>query len=335
MLIGAASPLLACAPAETPPFKAVAMSGPWVVDQANWLDDDTVVFTGFPEETTWANDAPPPRKVYIWRIGGDLRTLPTGDDKVRQGCVDRGRLAYTAGKDLITLSDDGRRDIRPERTEDMPFSQDRSRCAPVGDIRMHGRRWAPNRSGSRYLDFGPRPPPGGYDIDAVADISLEDPATGRRQALPSINSPVSDVHVQTPRWDDSFVLWDAWGLATDRRNTLVDVPVYRVYPNGAVQVRRLANHSSLWTRSFVAYRDGYLAATAGSGQAEHAGLFLLSEAKAERVLKGFMMEPVVSPSGCRLAVNDHIDLRGRNLPMFRLKIIDLCGKSEPGAAPAR
>ncbi len=315
--------------AEDEAFHVIDTSLPWVMGTASWLDENTVVFVGFPGEETWENGHPPPRRLYIWRIGGKTEQLPTGEDKVLGACANDGDPAYTLERDkhryLTTIAGNVRTEVpAPEPTNaDQANFAGPTLCRPHRDERMQDTRWVPNWSGTRYLDFGSRAPD--FDGTRPSTIVFESSAGEQRRTLTAIDTAVSYVHVQTPEWDDSFVLWDTWGLGSPRGDTLPYVPIYRVDASGSVKVSHLANGRPLRSSAFITYRDGYLVATTGAGEPDHAGLFLLGETTIKRVLKGYMIEPSVSPSGCRLAVADSMDAHGRALFMERLKIIDLCG----------
>lgn len=316
---------------ENGPFRVVGTSFPWVIGKASWIGEDTIVFAGFPGDQTWENGHPPPRRAYVWRIGGQIEQLSTDADKVRHACVNDGHPAYTSerGKQsyLTTVVGETRTEVPlpPYMVGDGQQANfaGPTLCQPHMDVRVKDRRWVPNWSGSRYLDFGSR----ALDIDVTRrdDITFETSTGEQRRSLSVIDTPVSYVHAQTPEWDDSFVLWDAWAMGSERREAMRTVPVYRVSPDGSVNITHLANGRPLWSSSFIAYRDGYLVATMGDGDPREAGLFLLEETKIERVLKGYMSDPTVSPSGCRLAVSDPMGPDGKDYFMQRLKIIDLCG----------
>src|SRR4051794_13705522 len=99
-LVSLAAVGVACGQGQdpAPPGKArvLGTSAPWAMDDPTWLDEDTVVFTGFPGNVPLTPNYPPPRKVYIWKIGGEAQVYPTRPSgrEVSYACAERGRMYY-------------------------------------------------------------------------------------------------------------------------------------------------------------------------------------------------------------------------------------------------
>ncbi len=306
----------------------IAVSTAWAFGEANWIDEDTVVFTGLPGDKTWKNGYPPPTQAYVWRIGGKDELLPTGDDKVWRACSDDGNPAYYSerGKVIwLTTWRGGHRnvvEVPPPSGGAQADIRHKTRCRKNEDKRMDGRAWVANAAGDVYLDFGSR-----EDVlykSTSRDIKIARKSDLHNARAITLLSPIYPTSTLTPKWDNSFVLWDETVLFSHMRESFSTIPVYRVHSNGTVQETRLVNAKALWSSSLMAYRDGYLSVTTGDGEPKLAGLYLVNEKKATRILRGYMSQPAVSPSGCRLAVNDSMGPHGKELFASRLKIIDLC-----------
>jgi hypothetical protein len=253
-----------------------------------------------------------PAKTQIWRA-----------------CAEGNKPAYYAerGQQMwLTIWRDGHRQVidvwRRSKSAQANISQT-TQCRQVEDERMYGRAWVANAKNDTYLDFGSSAQLR-EDYQVSRNLRLAKSSDLTKAKYITLLSPISPTYVSTPAWDNSFVLYDDGDLQTYIRESLTTIPVYRIHSDGTVQETRLVNTRALWSASLMAYRDGYLSVTTGAGDPRRAGLFIVNEKKAKRVLKGFMSQPAISPSGCRLAVADDMGPGGRTLFTSRLKIIDLC-----------
>jgi hypothetical protein len=340
--VAGASYWLSPAHAERAKVTVVGTSAPWAVDDPTWLDEDTVVFTGFPGDVPLTPNYPPPRKVYVWKIGGEAEVYPTRPPgrEVGYACAEHGLIYYDfkraydpkRGADQLPTEGMG----GPPGQEVPRFPPGPSFTSPVNSIqlsrrpscdryvdpRMNGRWWLPNASRSTYLDFGSLAD--SYaDLGNTRSVSLESASGADRRSLSIPDFKATPADTLTPAWDDSFVLWNGRDSFSLERETWPSIPVFRISKSGEVTVTRLVNTPALWSSALVAYRDGYLAVTSAAGDPDKAGLFVVDEERATRVYKGFVGGAGISPSGCRVAFVDSM-VNGRPSYGGHLKIIELC-----------
>jgi len=202
-------------------------------------------------------------------------------------------------------------------------------CEDYTDDRKMGRIWVRSADNKFYLDFG-RQGEAGWNY--VEHFALEPEDGSWQQEFSGPFDHLREYCVDTPSWEQSFVLYDCAHGWNDETRDEKFLHVYRVdAPSAKIIETRIANSETLWGADIARYRRGYLIAAdaaPSSNFEKYQGLFLVGdevEAGApRRILHGVFGKPTISPDGCRAAV-----LRAHRTPnkfrtLSNLVVVDLC-----------
>jgi hypothetical protein len=198
-------------------------------------------------------------------------------------------------------------------------------CDHYADARMDGRLWAPNRRKTAYLDMGAQ---GEFGIGDLPRFTLESADGATRTVFEGPFDHIVSRCLDTPAWEDSFILYNCSHGWNDETRAAKVLTVYRLdVARRALEPTAIQNSPVLWGADIGRYRDGYFVAAnaAPSDEPErHAGLYVVRDGKPERLLAGRYHAPSVSPDGCRVAVLREHTPPGAFAPLANLVVVDLC-----------
>lgn len=202
-------------------------------------------------------------------------------------------------------------------------------CDHYADARMDGRMWAPNHRKTAYLDMGGQRE---FGIGDLPRFTLESANGATRKVFTGPFDHIVSRCLDTPAWEDSFILYNCDHGGNDETRIAKTLTVYRLdVARQTLEPTVIENSPVLWNADIGRYRDGYFIATdAGSGEeAERfAGFYLVRDGKPQRILAGEYQEPSMSPDGCRVAVLRQHTPAGAFAPLSNLIILDLCKVEE-------
>jgi hypothetical protein len=260
---------------------------------------------------------PPEQRVKValsWRE--KIAEGPPGQETEKVRVVPR----YTKSGELrfpINQEEDG---LSSLRTKD---------CEDYTDDRKIGRIWARSADKKFYLDFGRQ---GRAGWDYVEGFSLESADGVRQQEFSGPFDHLRDYCVDTPSWEQSFVLYDCAHGWNDETRAEKFLSVYRVdAPSAKIIETRITNSETLWGADIARYKSGYVIAAdaaPSSNSGKYQGLFLVGD-QAEagtprRILHGVFGKPAVSPDGCRVAVFRAHRTPNKFRTLSTLVVVDLC-----------
>lgn len=318
------------------PFSKQQLAGVIYPTEIHWLGNDKLLFRGSdPTKDLMKSDGK--KALYLWDLKGPARLL-----------LPRSQSLCVRGNEVLVGLDDKsatqlrwlrlqRPTYRLERASELSKEEAsrilrRSGCfkANIPDYFL-GRHWDRLPNGAGYLDYGrsedrPRLNQPTYYWDPGLKRRHD---TGIRLHLPSI------VSIEKPAFDKSWLIYplslgnavlDRWGKNKSYR-------IWRLRPDfNAVPID--VPHGPWVGRNFrfLHSRQGLIITNNDFSRnfvPRQAGAYLLSaQGQSQRLERGFVEDPVVSPDGCRLAyayqfrLDADIEDGGS-----KLVAVDLCGNT--------
>jgi hypothetical protein len=209
-------------------------------------------------------------------------------------------------------------------------------CDDYIDDRMIGRVWVRSYNKQYYLDFGDQEAP---IHDGFKSIILREARSDKIREFRSDGFRVGVSCVDSPSWEQSFILSDCDHGWDDGSRSLKYMTIYRIDPaRHAIQAIKIENSPALWGAHVVRYKHGYFAASTASpsGDAErYEGLYVVSSGKLSKIYSGSYRNPSMSPDGCRVAVLALRRSANKYRPIANLVVVDLCKAMEIDATPRR
>ena len=322
--------------------RVIGETDQWVFgepERVSWLDNDTLVFIGAPRAPggLW------PSNLYVWHLGSKPQIhaadrWPRDDGYV---CADAGRITYSAKAQRP--KDDGEPSIY-----DGPLGAEalRSRAPVVGDRNEYwshreqanhalmgirsvaGKRcdevtfdqflnhdWVANYSRSTVLDFGMNA------HKATEAKFLTSKRYGEKfEGAKSVYFDGVEVNprcVETPVWDDSFMVWDC-GYEHSESAVL---KIARIDKYGHVTTLSVRSNPEVTGLKIVPFRDGYLGISSDEGAPKGGGLYVVRDGGLVRLVKGAFTPAAISPSGCKIALSEY---EADPLSHQHLKVVEIC-----------
>jgi hypothetical protein len=198
-------------------------------------------------------------------------------------------------------------------------------CDHYADARMDGRLWAPNRRKTAYLDMGAQ---GEFGVGDLPRLTLESADGAARTVFEGPFDHIVSRCLDTPAWEDSFILYNCSHGWNDETRAAKVLTVYRLdVARRTLEPTAIENSPVLWGADIGRYRDGYFIAANGAPSQEpgrSAGLYIVRDGKPVRLLAGRYHAPSLSPDGCRVAVHREETPLGAVAPLANLVVVDLC-----------
>jgi hypothetical protein len=298
-----------------------------------WVDDNTILFraSSGPKPSSWADSRPRESHLYLWRLGEAPR--PHGADPAAASagyCGSGGVIRYrqertdpASGKRIAYFlkGEPGQESEQPPRVsmgredlESQPQGDwnliERGSCEPYYDLSMRDRTWVIDPDRQYRLDFGPKRRR--HEDDHPVTLIRAD---GDRVELPIKSNQVKAYCTHFHRFDGAFLVWDCLGAGANdqsreqwRQTNCWEV--WRVEPPDGRTEKICIPHGAwaTFTIKLVPTKIGLLFKAPNAPTKYHRdpgpnGLYRLRNGTAERMLAGLMDDPVVSPSGCKVALS--------------------------------
>ena len=263
-------------------------------------------------------------------------------------CSSRGEIAYSVGearlspRGVLPQTADTVIEIGPPGREqhanrhwqqgvrDMPVNIDF-----FGDYSSSGRRcdtfrgkphaglWAANYSRSAELDFGP------YDFRSAAPypVSIDLVSASRRAHLaikPRADIPFAPFHVDTPAWDDSFLIWQ--DINSGERSSEY-YPAFRISSTGNVSSLRIPNVPAVLGADIIPTKTGYVVSSTGAfsnNALVDGGIYLLRGEEISKTYSGSYTVATVSANGCLVAFYRLRSTGDPYSPLSNIVVLDFC-----------
>ncbi len=274
-------------------------------DQIEWLDNDRIVFTGYSREHHEGTS------VFRWNIPSQVERILGG---VRRICFDGENLYALAKADTNELK---RFLIAPPNfstasvlekssANSKPVFFDNLLCMERSTPKiLLGRVWKSLDRKHGYFDFGQLQPTG----EPIRVALVSEDGISRRDTNLILVNPILPNVVYVPhkgayfvhnlnltqkerqQWSDRGYL-DAWFIKHDGEVETIKVPAGDWVSNeGTILILPLQ-------KGFIIVAQGF----ERNGEPGSAGAYLVHvDGHNERLLSGFVVNPRVSPNGCRLA----------------------------------
>jgi hypothetical protein len=280
-----------------------------------WLNDETVVFDGYPEQATSKNFRTLRRSLFTWKLGDVPQQYSTTGWAGYGYCASDGVIVYslkpTDGSKFPT------REMRgtPGQGVDVPIlnlqfppttaSVDDSICRRYVDPKMVGRSWVADISRSFYLDFGPSVRP------HTAQVVLQRADGTQRKELPISFTDFPTNCVHSYQFTSTFFVWDCINSSQDSSRSWRDAncwPIWKVALPGG-EVEKICISYGVWAGASIEiiptkagmFFTSRRQSTNDPYSPDEAGLYRLDNGSVKLVLPGLIEHIKISPSGCKVA----------------------------------
>jgi hypothetical protein len=322
-----------------------------------WVDDDQLLFNGHaaakPRDA--AEGALRTSALYLWRLGEAAQKLGgRSAGSTAWGCARDGWIRYTkqridgaTGRHIgyfVEGPPGAEQEQAPPPPSSVPIGRQgiwsgdsrwiepAPRCAPNADPTLAGHQWVSDPDQRYRLDFGrllptnhPDPPP----------VFLMRSGGTERTPLPMTTQQATASCTHAHRFDGAFLVWDCFRIS-DRERWRANNdcwPIWRVDPR-TTDTSKTCLPFGPWRDqvSLIPTKVGlFFTSRSVTSDEPHdmgaSGLYALRDGAAQRILVGGITDPVVSPSGCRVAfayVRDNAAARYGNPGSPTIIVVDLC-----------